>query len=62
MPNIENIESECSVDFVERALLDIVNYIFFIEEKRLELYPGPFELEFFKAIEMELSKPKELKV
>ena len=59
MPNIESIESECSVDFVERALLDIVNYVFFIEEKRLELYPDPLEVEFFKAIELELAKPKD---
>ena len=59
MPVIENIESECSVNFVERALLDIVNYVFFIEEKRLELYPDPIEVEFFKEIETELSKPED---
>ncbi len=59
MPDIENIEFECSVDFVERALLDIVNYVFFIEEKRLALYPDPFEVEIFKAIETERSKPED---
>ncbi len=28
MPNFENIDNECSIDFIERALLDIVNYVF----------------------------------
>lgn len=59
MSDIENLESECSVDFVERALLDIVKFIFFIEEKRLELYPSLFEVKFFEAMEIENSKPKD---
>ncbi|MFW9881173.1 MAG: hypothetical protein ACFFG0_49550 [Candidatus Thorarchaeota archaeon] len=59
MPDIKNIDSECSIDFVERALLDIVNYVFFIEEKRLELYPDSIEVEFFKALETELLKPED---
>ena len=59
MLNLENLDNECSIDFIERALLDIVNYVFFIEEKRIELYPDPIEVEFFKAIEIELAKPKE---
>jgi len=29
MPNFENIDFECSIDFIERVLLDIVNYVFF---------------------------------
>ena len=58
MPNIESLEDECSVDFIERALLDIVNYVYFIEEKRFELYPDPFEFEIDKAIKRELSKPE----
>lgn len=58
MPNIENLEEECSVDFIERALLDIVNYVYFIEEWRFELYPDPFESEIDKAIKIELSKPE----
>lgn len=59
MPYIENLDDECSVDFIERALLDIVNYVYFIEEKRFELYPDPFESEIDKAIKRELSKPKD---
>ena len=59
MPNFNNLENECSVDFVERALLDIVNFVFFIEEKRFDLYPDPFESEIDKAIKRELSKPED---
>lgn len=58
MPNIENLDNECSVDFIEQALLDIVNYVYFIEEKRFELYPDPFESEIDRAIKRELSKPE----
>ena len=58
MPDIENLEEDCSVDFIERALLDIVNYVFFIEEKRYKLYPDPIETELSKALEIELSKPE----
>jgi len=59
MPNFENLNNECSVDFVERALLDIVNYVYFIEEKRFELYPDPFEFEFYNIIKKEHSKPED---
>lgn len=59
MPNFENLESECSIDFIEQALLDIVNYVFFIEEKRFELYPDPFEFEIDNAIKKELLKPED---
>lgn len=59
MPNFENLNNECSIDFVEEALLVIVNYVYFIEEKRFELYPDPFEFEFDNTIKKELSKPKD---
>lgn len=59
MPNLDNIDNECSINFIERALLDIVYYVFFIEEKRFELYPDPFEFEIYNAIKEEQSKPKE---
>ena len=59
MPNFKNLDNECSIDYIKRALLDIVNYVYFIEEKRFELYPDPFESEFDKAIKRELTKPEE---
>ena len=59
MPNYEDLDNQCSIDYIEKALLDIVNYVYFIEEKRFQLYPDPFEYEIDKAIKRELTKPEE---